>query len=160
MRDKYSIIKILAGHHKNGPVHEELPAMPLGDGSYRLPASPGLALGLAKNDLISLNEEGKAQILKHGGNFCIQIYLKNPDETKISKIAELIDKKLHGSIDGTGGGALSFSIPISNGFEKTNDIFDQVRSIAESEYYYSNIYKNFENPNDETLIYWAEQLDI
>ncbi|GKT02175.1 DUF4265 domain-containing protein [Acidovorax sp. SUPP3434] len=159
MEDNFSIIKILAGHNKNGPVHEELPAMPLDDGSYRLLASPGLALGLAKNDLISLNEEGKARLLKHGGNFCIQIYLENLDEAKISRITELVHSKLAGSIDGTGGGALAFSIPISNGFEKTNDIFDQVRSITESEYFYSNIYKNPENPNDETLTDWADKLE-
>ncbi|WP_320200622.1 DUF4265 domain-containing protein (plasmid) [Agrobacterium sp. rho-13.3] len=78
MEEKFSIIQVLAGHNANGPVHEELPARRLDDGAYRLLASPGLALGLAKNDLISLNREGEARLLTHGGNFCIHIYLENP----------------------------------------------------------------------------------
>ncbi|GKT26893.1 DUF4265 domain-containing protein [Acidovorax sp. SUPP3334] len=159
MEDNFSIIKILAGHNKNGPVHEELPAKQLDDGAYRLLASPGLVLGLAKNDLISLNQEGEARLLRHGGNFCIQIYLENPDQAKISKAAEIIDSKLSGTIDGTGGGVIAFSVPISNGFQKTNDTFDQISSLLGSEYYYTNVYKNLGGINDETLTDWAEQLD-
>lgn len=159
MEDKFSIINILAGHNKNGPVHEELPATQLDDGAYRLLASPGLVLGLAKNDLISLDKEGKAQLLQHGGNFCIQIYLENPDQEKISKAAEIIDNKLSGTIDGIDGGVIAFSVPTSNGFKKTNDIFDQIRSLLGSEYYYSNVYKNLGDTSDETLTDWAEQLE-
>lgn len=54
---------------------------------------------------------------------------------------------------------IAFSLPISNGFKKTNATFDEIRLIVGSEYYYSNVYKNLGNPDDETLVDWAEKLE-
>lgn len=49
--------------------------------------------------------------------------------------------------------------PISNGFDATNHTFNKIRDVLEAEYYYSNIYKNLYDFEDEELLSWASDLD-
>lgn len=58
----------------DGAVREELLARQIDEDTYELLSSPGLAQNLARGDIVSIrNPDAPAQVLKRGGNFCIQI---------------------------------------------------------------------------------------
>jgi hypothetical protein len=159
MEDRISLIQIFAGKGENGTVLEELPAKFISEQCFELCASPGLALGAAKGDLIKLSSKGNFEVIKHGGNFCIQIYKNNLTNKEIKKIEKLVQKELNGTIDGTNNGSMAFSIPIKNGFKKTNKIFNEIREILDSEYFYSNIYRYPYDLDNQELIKWAEEIE-
>ncbi|WP_442602863.1 DUF4265 domain-containing protein [Paenibacillus sp. KN14-4R] len=159
MEHKLTLIKVFAGTNSQGAVLEELPAEYLSDQKFKLCASPGLALGLAKGDTIKLHPNGDFELIKHGGNFCIQIYKEQPIKEKIEAAESIVKRELSGSLDGFHNGSIAFTAPISNGFYATNHVFNKIRDLLESEYYYSNIYKNLYNFEDEELVSWAKDLD-
>lgn len=159
MEEKITLIKVFAGTNSQGTVLEELPAEYLSDQKFKLCASPGLALGLAKGDTIKLLPHGDFELINHGGNFCVQIYKEQPIKEKIEAVESIVKRELSGSLDGFHNGSLAFSAPISNGFHATNTVFNQIRDLLESEYYYSNIYKNPYDLEDEELVSWARDLD-
>ncbi|WP_028546469.1 DUF4265 domain-containing protein [Paenibacillus taiwanensis] len=159
MEHKLTWIKVLADTSSQVAVLEELPAEYLCDHKFKLCASPGLTLGLAKGDTIRLHPSGEFELIQHGGNFCIQIYKDQPSKEKIELVESIVKQELSGSLDGFDNGSLAFTAPISNGFRATNHVFNQIRELLESEYYYSNIYKNPYDIEDEELVSWAKDLD-
>jgi len=156
MKNSEEIIRVFAGKNQHGSVYEELPAKKESGGTYLLLASPGLALGLAKGDLIHLNG-GHHELIKHGGNFCIQMYVTNVDRQSLERITGLL-RPISGTLDGHGNGALAFTVPTSAGFSATNGIFDKIREFLGSDYYYSNIYRDIANTDSEELTEWAREL--
>lgn len=157
MKNDFEIIFVLAGHSKNGPTLEELPARKLPGKSYLLLASPGLTLNIAKGDIIQLDENKKPVVIKRGGNFCIQIYSDLIDPQSVQNLEIELIVNLSGSLDGRHGGALSFSIPKKNGFEQIKKVFDKFTAITGIPWHYANIYKFPEDPEDDTLLNWWEE---
>lgn len=149
------LINVYAGSNESGPVYEELPAKHIEGDIYELLASPGLALNLAKGDVIRLGDMGRpANVLQRGGNFCVQIYTDDLSRDEIERLGHGVGQELGGSLDGVNGGSLSLSVPSSIGVEAVNRFFDAFKARTGLEWYYANIYKNFEDPNDETLLNW------
>ncbi|WP_208491909.1 DUF4265 domain-containing protein [Pseudomonas allokribbensis] len=148
-------IKVFAGSHSDGPVYEELPARHVGATAYELLSSPGLALNMARGDVISIkNKNTHAVVLERGGNFCIHIYA---DSIRAADIAELevdVLRELGGTLDGVFEGNLSLAVPASNGMNKINEVFDRFRDRTGIQWYYANIYQNLDDDDDETLLNW------
>ncbi|GAA4986459.1 DUF4265 domain-containing protein [Kitasatospora paranensis] len=64
-----------AGHDASGqPVFEVLPARPLPSTHVRLLGSPGPVLGCAMGDVIRVGDDGGFEVVRHGGNLCVQAY--------------------------------------------------------------------------------------
>ncbi len=61
---------------------------------------------------------------------------------------------MNGTLDSMNEGSLACSVPAVNGISKINELFDEFKRRSGVEWYYSNIYKNFEDPADETLLNW------
>ncbi|WP_220272901.1 DUF4265 domain-containing protein [Aquitalea aquatica] len=136
-------------------MYEELPAIPVGDGCYELLSSPGLALNMAKADLIRIEKiDQPAVVLRRGGNFCIQIYADEIADEEIERLNQTVLSELGGSLDGVNGGNLALSVPSSNDIQTINRFFDGFKSRVGVEWYCANVYKNFEDPADETLLDW------
>ncbi|RBB31837.1 hypothetical protein DPV79_40220 [Burkholderia reimsis] len=149
------LVNVYAGHNDAGPVYEELPALSIGDGSYELLSSPGLALNLAKGDLIRIADTDRpATVLRRGGNFCVQIYADEIPRGEVERLEREVGQELAGSLDGVNGGNLALSVPSTNGIEAINRFFDEFKERTGIEWYYANVYKNFEDPSDETLLDW------
>ncbi|WP_175811357.1 DUF4265 domain-containing protein [Burkholderia contaminans] len=151
---EHRLVNVYAGHNDQGPVYETLPARLVGDDAYELLASPGLALNLAKGDVIRFGDKTRpVTVLERGGNFCIQIYA---DEISVDEIKRLERdvQALGGSVDGVNGGNVALSVPSSNGVDAINRLFDEFKRRTGIQWYYANIYKNFEDPDDETLLDW------
>lgn len=152
---QHCLIRVYAGRNYAGAVYEELRARPVGDGSYELLSSPGLTLNLAKGDRVRIDDaEQPAVVLARGGNFCIQIYADQIAQADVDTLERQVCQKLHGSLDGGDGGNLALSVPATNGLHAINRFFDAFKARTGIEWYFANIYKNFEDPSDETLLDW------
>jgi hypothetical protein len=149
----FCLVLVYVGQNDSGPVFEELPALHIEGNTYELLRSPGLALNLAKGDIIQIpgNPE-PAKVLKRGGNFCVQLYDCNIEHRDY--IVETVRDKLAGSLDGMKDGNLSFSISSSNSMTRINLVFDALKSETGTEWYYSNIYEHPDDPDDCTLLDW------
>lgn len=81
------LIDVFAGTSDEDPVFEELPARQLGIATHELLSSPGLALNMARGDVIFIEDRSThAVVLERGGNFCIHIYA---DHIPVEDIAGL-----------------------------------------------------------------------
>ncbi|KVW03597.1 hypothetical protein WK91_38000 [Burkholderia cepacia] len=149
------LIHVYAGSSGDAPVHEELPARQIEPGIYELLASPGLALNFAKGDLVRIDDPDRpATVLKRGGNYCIQIYGDAIPDHEIDRLASEVESELSGTLDGRYGGSLALSVPSGAGGERIRTVFDGFTARTGLAWYYANIYRNFEDPDDETLLDW------
>lgn len=136
-------IDLYVGNSSSGNmVYENLPVDPLGEGRYRLLASPGLVLGVAKGDEIKLlPENGRFELLARGNNLCIQIYISPNLGKEIGLLETQIAEGLKGSLDGKNEDQLVFSIPVSSGFAEVEQVLNAfVDRNPDCEWYYGNVY--------------------
>jgi Domain of unknown function (DUF4265) len=152
------LINVYAGSSAGKPVYEELPAVEVMPSTYRLLSSPGLALNMAKNDLIAIPvHDQPAQVLERGGNFCIHIYADAISSEEHSALEQDVERVLGGSVDGIFEGNMSISVPATAGMERIREFFDTFTERTGKQWFYANIYKNFEDIDDETLLNWWSQ---
>lgn len=148
-------IEVYAGPSSTGPVFEKLHARKIDEDTYELLSSPGLTLNLAMGDIISIkSKEAPAKVLKRGGNFCIQIYSDYIPQEYVTELDCEVRAELDGMLDGRYMGNLSFTVPSKNGMKKINQFFDGFTKKTGVQWYYANIYKNLDDDEDETLLYW------
>ena len=148
-------IEVYAGPSSTGPVFEKVHARKIDEDTYELLSSPGLTLNLAMGDIVSIkNKEAPAEVLKRGGNFCIQIYSDYMPQEYVTELDREVRAELDGILDGRYMGNLSLTVPSKNGMEKINQFFDKFSEKTGVQWYYANIYKNLDNDDDETLLYW------
>ncbi|MEZ1323880.1 DUF4265 domain-containing protein [Pseudomonas fluorescens] len=149
------LIEVFAGTSDEDPVFEELPARQLGSATYELLSSPGLALNMARGDVISIEDRNThAVVLERGGNFCIHIYADHIPAEEIVELEREVRCELGGTLDGVFEGNLSLAVPVSNGMDKIKEFFDRFRDRTGTQWYYANIYKNLDDDDDETLLNW------
>ncbi|MFE1440498.1 DUF4265 domain-containing protein [Streptomyces sp. NPDC058739] len=68
-------VRLLADYASSGqPVFEVLPAVLLEAGLVELAGSPGLVLGCAAGDVLRVAEDGRFEVVRQGGNLCVQAY--------------------------------------------------------------------------------------
>ncbi len=155
MDDKGNVCLIKVFVSDRGPVYEELPAIHKGEFTYELLSSPGLTLNLAKGDLIDIKDTNSpAVVVKRGGNFCINIYAGGVARGKIEKLEAEVGELLGGTLDGVYKGNLAFSVPSKNDINKIESVFNGFKEETGIDWYYSNIYKNFNDLDDDTLLDW------
>lgn len=156
MDDKQSTVLIqVYMADDDGAVREELLARQIDQDTYELLSSPGLAQNLARGDIVSIkNKNAPAEVLKRGGNFCIQIYAEHIPPEAITSLENAVIRELNGTLDGVFEGNLSLAIPSKNGMDKINKFFDRFREKTGIQWYYANVYKNLDDDEDETLLYW------
>lgn len=156
MEDKQSpvLIQIYVADD-DGAVREELLARQIDQDTYELLSSPGLAQNVARGDIISIkNENAPAEVLKRGGNFCIQIYADYIPPEDVTALENDVIREFDGTLDGVFEGNLSLAVPAKNGMERINEFFDRFREKTGIQWYYANVYKNLDDDDDETLLYW------
>lgn len=148
-------IRVYAGKNSKGAVFESLPARKLAEHTYELLSSPGLALNLARGDVVSLeNSQTHAEVLRRGGNFCIHIYSSHISPERLARLEADVANHLNGTLDGVYKGNLTLAIPAKTGMDNIALFFDAFREETGLQWYYANVYKNIDDIEDETLLYW------
>jgi hypothetical protein len=124
---------------------EMLPVAELGDGRYRLLASPGFVEGLAAGDEFELDPEAPLghRVVRRGGNLCVWFYHSEPlsETSAVTADVRRTAESLGGRLDGGYSRMLVLTIPLSAGFDAVARTFDDaVRRHAASSWLYGNVY--------------------
>lgn len=156
MVDDIKCIKIYVARTDTGKNrYEEVQVQEIDKNIYKLLSAPILALNLARNDIFEIVEENEpVKVLRRGGNFNIQIYDAKFTLEDFLDFKEELKNYLDGSIDSALGNNLAISISSEQGIHKINNFFTNFEKISGNGWAFSNIYKNYNNFDDDTLLNW------
>ena len=122
-------LQVICGHKQDGtPVHESLLVEATSEGTYRLLRSPGLVLGVARDDVIRFDEVRElVEVVRRGGFVALQVH--GPHEVA-DTVADQVSG-LGGHLDGRAPQMTIYSIPVRAGFgaieELANELYDAIR---------------------------------
>ena len=124
---------------------EVLPVVELGDGRYRLLASPGFVEGLAAGDEFELDPDAPLghRVVRRGGNLCVWFYHSEPlsESSEVTADVRRVAESLGGHLDGGYSRMLVLTIPLAAGFDAVARAFDDaVRRHAAASWLYGNVY--------------------
>lgn len=135
-------VLFLVGHNAVGkPVFEEVLVDRLPGGTLHIIASPGVALGAAAGDEVTVNSDGTFRVEKRGMNVAVQVYGRAEFADEV--LPELW--ALGGSFDGratVGPNTVSvFTVPYRATFVLIEGIFNglQIRH-PELQWFFANVY--------------------
>ena len=106
--------------------------------NYRLDRTPGLVLGVAAGDCVSIDRaKGEFALLARGGNLAVQVY--GPPDVALSVKDEV--RKLGGRHDGGESGLTVYTIPVAAGFPAVEALLGSL-SLKDPriEWYFGNVY--------------------
>ncbi len=143
------------------PGSELIPARPLGDDNWELIRSPLYAMQVASGDVVKVIDpkSGAFEVVKRGGNVCIQLYL-GPDEADdadaTARLAEAITtliEPLGGRIDGMTRGLISCTLPVTAGFPVIESTLNAAARESEgAQWQFANVY---DTGTGEPLGWWS-----
>ena len=124
---------------------EVLPVADLGEGRYRLLASPGFVEGLAAGDEFELDADAPLghRVVRRGGNLCVWFYHSEALSESSAVTADIrrVAESLGGHLDGGYSRMLVLTVPLAAGFDAVAREFDDaVRRHAASSWLYGNVY--------------------
>ena len=109
---------------------------------YELKQTPLLVRGLAKGDIISVNQQqaDKFVVVKHSGNLAVRVFRKADIEILENSLTPQVE--MHdGALDIKTDRALSYSIHVNLGFAAIEALFDSaMATYPDSVWYYGNVY--------------------
>ena len=157
----FTTVQLLAGYGSSGrPVLEQVPARPVGPGTWELLSTPGLALGAAAGDRVTVGDHGDFTVVARSG--IVGVYVTGPAAAAglLHEVTERI-KALGGWMD---GGAETrgdqhflriYNVPVKAGFPAIEAAVGSFTSeVPGTAWYYSNVY----DPDDEVtpLNWWLD----
>lgn len=114
------------------PAFEIVDVDRLGPNTYRLHASPGLALDLAAGDVFEVDSDGITRVVTRGGNVCVQIYLYEGAElSSVEEAARSAFEPLGGLVDGLAAREVVVTVPVTAGFEAIEVRLDSLQAAEE-----------------------------
>jgi hypothetical protein len=131
------------------PGAEEVPARRLKDNEWCLLRSPLYAMDVAAGDVIRVvdSETGTFEIVRRGGNVCVQFYLGESDVNDAQATARAASaiaadlEPLEGSIDGQTPGLIAFTVPAAVGLPEIERVFDSAAGRwPGAQWQYANVY--------------------
>lgn len=135
----HTVVRVQADMVDGRPVHEELLVETIDEG-YRLVKSPGLVLGLAAGDVISVNSDCRYALVRRGRNVCVQMFAKERLR-EIESLASNLMSEVAGRLDGKGPFELVYTIPVDVGFIRIEKVLGRVvEEFRQVEWVYGNVY--------------------
>ncbi|CAA0116782.1 Uncharacterised protein [BD1-7 clade bacterium] len=147
-----TLIHLLAGQRPDGElVYEDVRAEVVGDGCYRLLASPVFARGSAKGDVIRMMAAGRFEVEGRGGKLCVRV-LGRGDLSTVRQRLEAPVKAIEGELDFDSERALVYNVPVEQGFDAVENAFNEaLQGRDDAMWLYANVY----DPVDgETPLNW------
>lgn len=136
-------IKIQAGTSSSGePVFEEIAVEPTEDSWLRVLRTPGLVLGIARDDQISYDSQSFAlRLERRGGRVGVQLYFASAGSDEIANLAAALERVVSATWDGLSDKQAVFSFPARAGFAEAELLLNQFKdSHPGSDWFYCNVY--------------------
>lgn len=146
-----SHVFLLAGRKSSGePVLEQVPVEHLGGSTYRLTATPGLALGCAEADVVTVAEDGSFEVEKRGGNLGVLFFGANLVDV-IGPLRNAFDRIGGRTAAPDDSSLVVATVSVSVGFEAVESAIRQglIDSVG-VEWFYGNVY----DEHDQPLNWW------
>ncbi|GAA4356613.1 DUF4265 domain-containing protein [Angustibacter luteus] len=142
-------IRVISGHKQDGtPVYESLLVERTPEGTYRLLRSPGLVLGVARDDVVRFDRSReRVEVVRRGGVVAFQVHGPHAvADTLVDQVAQL-----GGALDGRAPQLTIFSIPVTAGFAAIEGLANGLtQRHPEVEWFYGNVY----DEDGETPLNW------
>jgi hypothetical protein len=124
------------------PVHEVVPAIRVGNGTWELTGTPALAIGCAAGDHVAVDVEGKFQVVRRGGNLAIVAFA--PHGRSIAEQGKALQDDIQ-SIGGLveshpDGRWLVVTIPVQSGFPSIEDAMGRWHEGTGLDWHYANVF--------------------
>lgn len=136
-------IQLFAGKSSSGrPVFEEVPVVDAGGGRLKVLRTPGLVLGIARDDEIRLGSQtGSFTVEKRGGRVAVQLYLGQAEKNDVESLSAQLAEAVSATWDGFSEKQAVFSFPASEGFLRAEELLNRfAQAYPEAEWYYGNVY--------------------
>ncbi len=142
---------------------EAVPARRLSDSTWELLNSPLYAMDAAAGDVVKIvdEESGSFEILKRGGNVCVQVYLGEldaDDSEATTRLAENLLRLLSplgGRVAGVTPGLVSFTVPARSGLSAIEAVFNHAADLSKgAQWQYANVY----DPATGDQLEWIRQI--
>jgi len=147
-------VALLAGRKASGePVLEQVPAEHVGDAGYRLLGTPGLALGCAEGDVVTVADDGDFEVVARGGNLSVLVH----GEHLAGILAAL--RRTFATIGGTVEAPediafVVITVPVAAGFSAVERaVGEAVGDAPGAQWFYGNVYDELDQP----LNWWATE---
>lgn len=120
----------------SGPVHEQIAAEALPDGTFRLLTSPGLVLGAAAGDIIEVAEDGLPRVLVASGNVALQVFADDDTNDALAMLLRPLGARMDGRIPET---LTVFTLPGGASLDQVERVLEAlVRRHPDVEWLYGN----------------------
>lgn len=152
-------IPLIAGYNDDDePIAEKVQVTEVEgvQNEFRLALSPVFVRGVAAGDRIRYPADTTSgyELLEHSGNLGIRVFSKH-DITEVGQVVTPALELIDGKLDVQSPGILVYSIHVSIGFKRIEDVLTQaLATFPNSIWYYGNVY----DPEDGTtpLNWWLE----
>jgi hypothetical protein len=121
-------------------------------GLFRVLYSPGFVEGIAAGDVIRIADEkfGHFEVVTRGGNIAVKLATEQPIATLASLVSGELEP-LGGRFDGALEHAAVWTIPLTVGFKKIEEIMSRAAAVTPgSNWWYGNVY----DAEGEPLRWW------
>jgi hypothetical protein len=136
-------IKLHAGTSSSGrPVFEEVLVADAEASRFQVLRTPGLVLGVARDDEISYDASTCAfKVEKRGGRVAVQLYLAATGHSEVAQLAAQLERAVTGSWDGLSERQAVFSFPAAAGFTAVETLLNEFVNLHPGvEWNYGNVY--------------------
>lgn len=147
-------VALAAGVNSSGQaVHEQVPAERLADAKYRLLGTPGLAIGCAAGDVLSVSEEGGFEVVARGGNLSVLVYGQG-----LAEVCGAL-RRAFSALGGTVEAPDDFrfvvvTVPVAAGFANVERaVVAAINDAPGVQWFYGNVYDELDQP----LNWWADE---
>ncbi|WP_226644051.1 DUF4265 domain-containing protein [Microbulbifer variabilis] len=150
------VIELFAGTNPDGePVVERLQVRVNEDDSCQLVRSPAFIKGIASGDCIKVDKDTQQfELVKRSGNLAVRVFCRGDSAELSDRLSPQLEK-LGGELDLEVPRMLVYSIHVSCGFDKIEEILNSVCDGANSAWYYGNVY----DPKDgQTPLNWWQDI--
>ncbi len=147
-------VLLQVGESQGKPAYEPVHVESLGERRFTLLFTPGLAYGVAADDVIEVAEDGSYEVLTRGRNVAVQVFTEQPAAEIEDGLTDKVQSELGGRLDGKLMRALAYTVPIETGFESIEVLFnDLVGRTPGVIWEYGNVYA----ANGEPIGWWHSE---
>jgi len=139
MKEGRQTINLPITSKADGPlITEEVLVDAIGDGLYKIVATPGLVLGLAADDLIKRTKDARGfVVVERGNNIAIQLFGKTElVDIHLQELSEITPR-----VDGRDNNLTILTVPLQFGFSRIERVLHEFCNRHRGvEWYYGNVY--------------------
>ncbi len=134
-------VLLQVGESQGKPAYEPVHVESLGEKRFTVLFTPGLAYGVAADDVLEVEDDGSYEVLTRGRNIAVRVFTEQPATEIEDELTARVQTELRGRLDGKMRRGLAYTIPIETGFQSIQTLFNElVARTPGAIWEYGNVY--------------------